>query len=228
MRWDVVAVSVATVVGAVVILSVLWRLPPEIPGIVLTVVACIAGLVVVGMSTQARTAWICVILLLGAISVFYVYKGRADQEAQYKRDKKEAEDRHREVMATMRQLYEASIGVEKSLAVSKPGTFRRELLSLSREILAFVLGREGGEPTPQVALMGGMPIPVGKYREYSVETGRLYRERFGDRVDSVIARLRARGLGDQSFYALQNAIADDGVARKTAEELARIADAVDD
>lgn len=92
------------------------------------------------------------------------------------------------------------------------------VLTLGSEILSFLLERQVNEAEPQFALTA-MPIPVGEYAEYRGQTGDLYAQKFGARVQKAIAGLRRHGLEDAMLTSLSKGSTDPQIDADVANRL---------
>jgi hypothetical protein len=230
-------VGVAALLAGVAVLSVRWRVPAEVLGIALTVFTTIAGLLVPAKTAEIRTAWICAVLVLGSVSTFAVVRARTEQEAKASEERQQAEERYnadkqvarkqnddlRDDLNNMKQLLRAAATSEQVTKSLRAGTLEFRVVSLSSEILHFLLDRQAHEPEQQVALMGAMPIPVGSYADYRFETGQMFDQIYGQRVRAAIEQLKNEGLVDPSMGPLMGATPDPDVARQIAEKLGTLA-----
>jgi hypothetical protein len=228
-----VAILGSVIVICLSLLSLLLPTPPSpaVFTVALGLAAAISAFWMEDLSEAGKLALVFMFIVLAGMQLYSesLHKKRdKDEQAEalkaiHVQDKQTSDTRHSEVMTSMKQVYEANLRVLEMLAIAPKGTLESEVLSLSREILAFVLGREGGEPKMEVIIMGAMPMPVGKYREYDKQTGKLYEEKFGERVRKAIADLKKRGLEDPALNATLHATPDAQVARRIAEGLANLA-----
>jgi hypothetical protein len=208
--------------------TLLWHIPPGVCVALVGFEALIITLVIVVIPPEEakRPAWIMVAGVLGILLTYC-------EITIIRHDRKETFAQHEKDMADI-ALRIANVDVDilamqnnfrAQSFIPHPDSLRTKTLSLSNEILRFLVSREippgFGQGGFGEGSFGGKPTDTKAYDQQTIE---MYAAVFEPRVSEIVAQLKQRGVTDEELSKELSHPVNTYSIRDTAERLTALAE----